>query len=306
MQDRALWCPVNVDARGRTGSGIMSGMSTPHDETARARVAGAAPVAVLRHRLKRVAQTPRTFVNWPTVLTQLSRQGAGSGPAELTFVARSGQRISCPNVPGARVPVYEVYAEDCYRLDWFLGPLADQPLRVLDIGAHVGAFACRLAQLAPKATLECFEPSASTAAFLRRNVAQNGLTDRITVFEQAVAGADGFASFDDNGAGSALNGLTAGGSTQVRTVTFDAVVAGGPRPVDVVKIDCEGGEYDLVLASDPAGWASVSRMVLEYHPSSEHTWDELRSWFELRGLTLAAHEPAGEGQGVAWFLRPGT
>ncbi|MGN6605825.1 MAG: FkbM family methyltransferase [Jatrophihabitans sp.] len=272
----------------------------------------AARTAALSHRLRRVAQTPRTFTNWPTVLRQMSQHDLGRGRVgagaaeELTFVARSGQRITCPNVPGARVPVYEVYAEDCYRFDEFLGPLREQPLRVLDIGAHVGAFACRLAQFAPKASIESFEPSAATVGYLRRNVAANGLTDRVQVFAEAVASTSGWAEFADNGAGSALNGLTHGGdstgTTRVRTVAFDEVVGRG-GPVDVVKIDCEGGEYDLVLNSDPAHWASVQRVVVEYHPSPEHSGEELTRWFAARGLERTAHEPAGPQQGVAWYSR---
>ena len=56
----------------------------------------------------------------------------------------------------------------------------------------------------------------------------------------------------------------------------DAVVEAGGR-VDVVKIDTEGAEYDFVLASDPAAWASVQRVVMEYHDVPGHGWTELEN-----------------------------
>jgi FkbM family methyltransferase len=263
---------------------------------------------MIGHQLKRASQTPRAFSNWLPVLRDMLSAQYGKGPAELTFRTRDGLQISCPNVPGARVPIYEIYAEDCYDLTWFLGPLLQRPIRVLDIGAHVGAFACQLAKLNPQARIECFEPATSTADYLRRNAQQNGFTDRITADERAVAAEAGWADFSDNEGGSALNSLVTGSSVSgsshsVETTTFDAIVGATETPVDVVKMDCEGGEYDAVLASTPASWDGVTRIVLEYHPSSTHKWAELRDWFAGIGFTVMREEASDTEQGTAWLGR---
>jgi FkbM family methyltransferase len=256
---------------------------------------------------KRLAQTPRTFANWPEIFRDMARGRAGTGPESLRFETRSGLRIDTPNRPGARVPLYEIFAEDCYRLGWFLGPLLHRPIRVLDIGGHVGTFSCRLTQLHPDAVVQAFEPSATTARYLRRNVEQNGVAGRVTVHEKALAATTGYAVFDDNGAGSGLNGLQAvghraGTATKVETLAFDDAVALDDTPVDVVKIDCEGGEYDLVLGSSPASWDSVRRVVIEYHPVTGHSWTELRERFASMGLELQ-DEKSAAGYGCAWLSR---
>jgi FkbM family methyltransferase len=266
----------------------------------------------LRSRIywtRRVAQTPRTFSNWAPILRDMALGRARRGPEMLTFRTRSGVRIDTPNRPGARVPVYEIFAEDCYRLEWFLGPLLHRPIQVLDIGGHVGTFTCRLTQLHPQASVLAFEPSATTAAFLRRNVAQNLVADRVTVFERALAATSGTAVFDDNGAGSGLNGLVAAGhsggtgtATKVETIAFDQAVADAPAPVDVVKIDCEGGEFDLVLGSAPQSWASVQRVVIEHHPVPGHAWPELRDWFAGVGLLVQDEDAFGQ-HGCVWLSR---
>jgi FkbM family methyltransferase len=265
--------------------------------------------SVQAHTAKRVMQTPRTFSNWASVLIDMAKEKVGHGPDTLTFVARSGLSIACPNRPGARVPIYEIFAEDCYHFEWFLGPLAGRPLQVLDVGGQVGTFSCRLAQLQPQATIRTYEPSPTTASFLRQNIERNKFGDRITVVQQALAGFIGTAEFDDNEGGSGENSLVTGtrGSlatttVTVETTTFDAAVAASPAPIDLVKIDCEGGEYDLVSASSPASWASVQRLVIEYHPVAGHSWDELRSWFEGVGLSVQ-HEESGGGVGVVWLSR---
>jgi FkbM family methyltransferase len=255
----------------------------------------------------RLVQTPSTFANWPQVLRDMALGRSGRGPDELMFRTRSGVVITTPNRPGARVPVYEIFAEDCYRLQWLLGDLAQRPIQVIDIGGHVGTFAVRLTQLHPQATLRCFEPSATTAEFLRRNAERNGVADRVTVVEQALASTSGVALYDDNGAGSGLNGLvalghTSGIATTVGTTTFDDVIAASTAPVDLVKIDCEGGEFDLVLSSTPSSWDSVSRVVIESHPVPGHSWPELRDWFARAGLAVQ-DEVSWGGYACAWLSR---
>jgi len=256
---------------------------------------------------RRVAQTPRTFANWPQIFSDMARGRLGGGPATLSFRTRSGVRIDTPNRPGARVPVYEIFAETCYRFEWLLGRLLQQPIHVIDIGGHVGTFSCRLTQLHPGATVQAFEPSATTAGFLRRNVEQNGVTDRVAVVEKALAAISGAAVFDDNGAGSGLNGLQAvghstGTATKVETIAFDDIIAEASTPVDVVKIDCEGGEYDLVLGSSPDSWRTVQRVVIEYHPVAGRSWDDVAAFFSGCGLTVQ-DELRDSGYGCVWLSR---
>jgi FkbM family methyltransferase len=238
----------------------------------------------------------------------MAREKVGRGPETLTFNTREGLVIECPNQAGARVPIYEIFAEDCYHFEWFLGPLAGQPLQVLDIGGQIGTFACRLAQLEPKATIRTYEPSPTSASALRGNVERNHFGDRITVVEEALAATVGTAELDDNEGGSGTNSLvsaqgTSGSTITVATTTFDAAVAALPGPPNVVKIDCEGGEYDLVSASSPESWTAVERLVIEYHKVPGHSWAELQTWFGGVGLSVQHTEPLGEGLGVVWLSR---
>lgn len=260
------------------------------------------------HEAKRVAQTPRAFANWPSVLTDLALERVGRGPEVLRFETRSGLTIECPNRPGARVPVYEIFAEDCYRLGWFVGGLSDRATQVLDIGGHIGTFACRLAQVLPDARIHSYEPSPRTSQFLRDNIERNGLADRLTVAQTALADRAGQAEFRDNLAGAGTNGLLtsrsgAGPTVVVETSTFDAAVQALPSPPDIVKIDCEGGEYELVYASKPDTWSSVHRVVLEYHDVEGQSWTQLRQWFADADLRVVHEEPESPRLGTAWLSR---
>jgi FkbM family methyltransferase len=272
---------------------------------------------ILKRDSRRVRQTPGAFSNWPTVLRDLALEKLGRGPEVLHFETRTGLRIDTPNHPGARVPIYEIFAEDCYELQWFVGALGAAPMNVLDIGGHVGTFSCQLASVYPKSEIWTFEPSATTADFLRRNVEQNGFGSRIHVAQRAISREEGVATFDDNGAGSGHNGLVSGkrrlveeefnhgsGRTvEVATSGLDDVFAQMGGKVDLIKIDCEGAEYDMIYGSDQKNWSSVQRLVLEYHHVEGQSWDELRAWFAAVGLSVMKDEPVSPGLGTAWLSR---
>jgi FkbM family methyltransferase len=270
------------------------------------------------YEARRVAQTRQTFANWPQLLQRMAGERVGRGRPELSFVTRGGVRLTCPNVPGARLPMYEQFADDCYQRDWVLGsPPAGAGITVLDVGSHVGAFATNLATARPDVRVECYEPSPESVRYLRRNLAANGLAERVRVHECAMAAEVGTALLDDNSGASVHNGLVrddrrlvsgadgAGhrGTLSVRTTTFQQAVADSPAPFDVVKMDCEGGEYDLVYASPPERWSSVQRVVMEYHPVEGQSWDELRDWFEGVGLRVVRHSSDRPGLGTAWLAR---
>lgn len=257
--------------------------------------------------LRRTRQTLTSFDNGPRLLWDLASQRLPWGSDDLVFRVPGGVVVHCPNQPGARVPVYEIFAEDAYRLDGFLDGLVD-PV-VLDIGGHIGCFALAVATRSSGARVHVYEASPSTAAWLSRNVAANGLRDRISAHQVAIADHRGSLEFADNDGGSSLNGLTAPtGSThlvEVPSITFaDAVAEAGGR-VDVVKIDTEGAEYDMVLRSDPASWQSVQRVVMEYHDVPGHDWTELRDFLAAAGLVVTELDEASARQGTAWLTREG-
>lgn len=254
----------------------------------------------LSRATRRVRQTLSGFENGPTILVQLvSRRD------ELVFKVDDDLTITCPNVAGARVPVYEIFAEDAYRLAWFTDGLAS-PVRALDIGGHIGGFSMALARLHPDARIQTFEASPSTFAFTMRNITGNRLDNRVTVENIAVSSKHGTLDFADNGGGSGLNGVTAPAGTtiiEVPCITFVEALERAGGVADVVKVDTEGAEYDIILGSEPSDWKDVQRVVLEYHDVPGHSWAELEQFFGEAGLHPVRREPVTPDLGAAWLSR---
>jgi FkbM family methyltransferase len=246
-------------------------------------------------------QTVTAFDNGPRILWDMGRRAP-----LLNVRTRHGLKLECPNVAGARVPLYELFAEDAYRIGDLTAALRDD-LVVLDIGGQIGCFSTALALAVPGATIHAFEASPSTAEFLRRNVATNGFAERVHVHATALSDHVGTLRFASGTLGSGLNGLTspadASNAVDVPCVTFAEAVAIAGGRVDVVKMDIEGAEYDVVLTSSPDDWATVKRAAVEFHGLPGRHWHELRDFFAKAGLNVTDAEFGTGGYGLLRLSR---
>ncbi len=260
---------------------------------------------------KRVRQTPLLFRNFPQVLWDLGTTGTRWRRPELTFRLRNGYVVHCPNADGARFPVYEIFGDDAYEIDRLVAGI-DPDATVLDVGGQIGGFSLAVARALPQGRVHVYEASPTSAAYIRRNVAANGLDDRVTVHATALAGEEGEFTLVDTGTASGHNGMTSAawlkqqGAAEVTVParTLDQAFADAGGAVQVVKMDVEGAEYDIVLDSSPASWASVRTVVMEYHPVPGRSVTELLDFFATAGLRMTRDDRGGRaGLGILWLAR---
>ncbi|MEA2372963.1 MAG: hypothetical protein QOH12_3357 [Solirubrobacteraceae bacterium] len=145
-----------------------------------------------------------------------------------------------------------------------------------DLGANVGFFSLIASRLVgPEGHVFAVEPSPTTAYALRSNVERNALVN-VTVIEAAVGREDGTARFDPTSEVSQDARLiedSRAGGIEVRVVSIDALVRGGARPPNVVKIDVEGAEEDVIIGMHKTLATYAPRVVCEIHRtfhSTEH------------------------------------
>src|SRR3954454_22042087 len=142
--------------------------------------------------------------------------------------------------------------------------------RVVDVGANVGVYALFAADRG--ATVEAYEPQPELFEWLCRNTA----TESVTAHRAAVVA---------NAANGATAKLWIHPTRNIRTTLLGRDVYTGESleqaievPAvsleqavgnwcDLLKLDCEGGEFDLILHSPAPALQRVRRLVVEVHNS---------------------------------------
>jgi FkbM family methyltransferase len=128
---------------------------------------------------------------------------------------------------------------------------------IYDIGAHIGSIALGAARLAGSGRLVAFDGDPENIVRLRDNSWRNGLENRLQVVHAAVwssTSSDGI-SFRRGRTARSQGGVEADGNRpvlgsgeliNVPAITLDNFIAtGGPLP-QLIKIDVEGGEYEVL------------------------------------------------------------
>jgi FkbM family methyltransferase len=112
---------------------------------------------------------------------------------------------------------------------------------VLEGGAHLGFVTIHAARaVGPNGRVLAFEPNGEVHRVLHQNLAANGVAERVTVLPKALGDAAGKARFYLREDTSSLLDLAPDARpVEVEVVRADEEVSG---PVDVVKLDVEGGE----------------------------------------------------------------
>jgi FkbM family methyltransferase len=156
----------------------------------------------------------------------------------------------------------------------------------VDVGSNVGYSIIDWASRFPDARIEAFEPHPAHLDRLRRTVALNGLKDRVTIHPQAAGTVSGTSELADMGVSSALvEGPACAAAkhkvVQVEVVDFFEVI--GNTRIDLLKLDCEGAEFDLLM--DPRfAQLNVRNLVMEWHETPAHPKAEQDLSLRLRNL----------------------
>jgi FkbM family methyltransferase len=175
--------------------------------------------------------------------------------------------------------VHDVIETDCYELR-AMKKRGFDPKVIVDIGAQVGCFSVLAHQLWPDALIVAVEPNRESFELLEMNVA--GIKGR--AYNCAISHRKGAIYVEGQGStgggfvttkeefeqrGDMENPSTGWRFHEVEykiyTLTFPELLKSiGIDAIDLLKLDCEGGEYD-VMADLPLEGVTIRHVVGEYH-----------------------------------------
>jgi FkbM family methyltransferase len=165
---------------------------------------------------------------------------------------------------------------------------------IVDIGAAIGEFSLFAAVQDPSARIFAYEPFQDSVEIFRENIAANGIRN-ITLIPNAVWKENTNLQLDF----SQLEPLQITSDSQekagsrqyrVQAVSLHQVLSNNHlESVDLVKLDCEGAEFDILLGSKPETVMKFKRIVMEYHdaqPGRHHS--QLVTHLEALGYSVVA------------------
>jgi FkbM family methyltransferase len=142
---------------------------------------------------------------------------------------------------------------------------------IIDIGAHVGSFSFWFDFHCPGNTFYLYEPDKNTFDILQKNVWLN-YKKKFHIFNICVAYKSGIVTFYSTSS----KGQTQSSSILHRSANedkysinaktlIDIITENKITQVDLVKMDCEGAEFDIILQAPTRLWAIVKAILFEYH-----------------------------------------
>jgi len=184
----------------------------------------------------------------------------------------------------------EVLVEEAYRD--VLPLLPRRGLRVVDIGANLGSFTIWLSRTAKVTEAFCFEPEPESFRLLRFNLAGNGCAFAHTL-EKAVGGRSRkvqIALKEDSPGGTNIYSSAAGRAqsqaTTVEVMALSEWLAQAPGAFDLLKMDCEGSEWETLRQTSQSELARFRVVVAEVHddPQGRQEVEEFKPLMESAGF----------------------
>jgi FkbM family methyltransferase len=204
----------------------------------------------------------RYFTNSGEYFDALHREAPGT----LDIRTADGLNITIRrNIWDARI-LQEIFLSRPYLKDL---RLRNQPT-IVDIGGYIGDFSLYAAKYLRACRVVVYEPSRKNFAMLMRNVESNGYRDVIEASNMAVSDSHEVLMDIDvpDGRQANVSAYRSDHATAERTpsVTLaDLIEHHRLDIVDLLKMDCEGGEYPILLSTPLEVFERIENIVFEYH-----------------------------------------
>lgn len=183
----------------------------------------------------------------------------------------------------------------CIRNDYGLRERLSNVKTILDIGGNVGFFSIAARSHYPRATIHTYEPNPRVLPLLKSNTAEL----EISVYAEAVGAECGHVSIMDEGvSNSAYTQPTSDGAIPQTSLDIAIERLGGT--VDLLKLDCEGAEWDLFRS--PGSWRHIRNIRMEYHLIHGETVQDVERVLHGLGFEIT-HWKYDVGCGIVWAVR---
>ena len=211
-------------------------------------------------------------------------------PAKIWLCGRR-LTLAIPGEDGPSLDFINLALDDEYGLR----QLPFQPGTILDVGANFGLFSLLAAHYFPKAAIHAYEPNPRIFPDAVANVSLVGAT----AIQAGVGSHSGLAAIREMG-DSRLAQTIPSDSGSIQIVSLRDAIGRMGGALDLLKLDCEGAEWDIF--KDVEALRQVRLIRMEYHLTDGRSLDDLTIHAKRLGFHIERLEP-NQGFGIAWLSR---
>lgn len=202
--------------------------------------------------MKRIFYNPYKKIGISSLRLRKIKNLSSDKPHKIEFL---GGRLSIRSRVEFLHSLHEIFIDEVYKQKF-----ENESPYIIDCGANIGLSVIYMKKLYPSAEIIAFEPDEYNHAYLEKNIAAFGFSN-VTIYKEAIWKENTFLNFQSEGSlGSRIGGIE-GEATKVKSKRLKDLIE---RPVDFLKLDIEGAEYE-VLKDIQDKLNLVNNIFLEYH-----------------------------------------
>ncbi|CAN5312595.1 FkbM family methyltransferase [soil metagenome] len=234
----------------------------------------------------------RLAKNWNEILSSKFTQSV-----LLTIKLRNGVVLDSPEEASLNFLFHEIWLDEVYAPK-------DYDIKsnniVFDIGGNIGVFAFYAATKASNVKVYSYEPFPQNAKFFEQNLNKSRLNN-VTLYNQAVAGESTQRKLHVHE--SWIKHSLTEDSLDSNSISVDCVSLNQAlenfAECDLLKLDCEGSEYEILYASSTETLGKIKRIVGEYHnlDSEKKNGESMRKFLEENGYQIDIFQTLDDNSG---------
>ena len=161
---------------------------------------------------------------------------------------------------------------------------------VIDVGTHIGLFSLFVSKWCHNGIIYCFEPDKENYTLLLENI-KNNKKNNIIAENSIISSKSGFQQFyisdSDFAAGSIYK--KSGKSVLVKSKTInDVFVENKIQKCNLLKLDCEGAEYDIIMNLSSQILEKIDNICMEYEKfdNQKYTIEDMVSKLKSNNFSI--------------------